>query len=183
MKIIRIKKSELDRLINEQIGGLNPIDIGKSAYNMGKTAVNYFKSKINGNEPKSTNKPQLPFTPENLKSEIQKQGIVHPDVALAQATWESGHFKSKVFQENNNLFGMKLAHQRDTTAIGENRRHAKYKTWQDSVKDYKLWQDSNGMSKLPKEKYIIKLSTIYCPPPDCPSGSYSKNIKQLIGWN
>jgi hypothetical protein len=100
-------------------------------------------------------------------------------VVLAQAKWESAHFKSKVFQENNNLFGMKLARQRNTTAVGENRGHAKYDNWQDSVKDYKLWQDSNGMSNLPKEQYISKLSNIYCPPPDCPKGLYSKNVDHL----
>jgi hypothetical protein len=75
---------------------------------------------------------------------------------------------------------MKLARQRDTTAIGENRGHAKYKNWQDSVKDYKLWQDSNGMGILPKEQYINKLSNIYCPPPDCAKGLYSKNIKRML---
>jgi len=176
MKIVRIKKSDLDRLINEQIGGMNAIDVGKSIYDMGKTLI----SKYGAEKPKSAEINQLPFTPENLKSEIQKQGIVYPDVAMAQAKWESAHFKSDVFKENNNMFGMKLAHQRDTTAIGENRNHAKYKNWQDAVKDYKLWQSSNGMDKLPKEKYINKLSTVYCPPPDCKSGLYSKNIKSML---
>ena len=176
MKIVRIKQKDLEKLINEQIDPLNAVKIGKSLYDLTqklKTPSKSYKSLIN--------KP-LSFTPENLKSEIQKQGIVHPDVALAQATWESGHFGSNIFKENNNLFGMKLAHQRKTTAIGKNRGHAKYNTWQDSVMDYKLWQDSNGMSKLPKDQYITKLSNIYCSPPDCAPGSYSKNIKKLIGW-
>ena len=169
MKLV-ISESQLKRIVEQSIVG---------APNYGMTSSYKYNSDIGFNNTKQT---LLPFTPENLKKEIQKQNIVHPDVALAQATWESGHFKSKIFKENNNLFGMKLAHQRDTTAIGQNRSHAKYNTWQDSVKDYKLWQDSNGMSNLPKEKYITKLSNIYCPPPDCPSGSYSKNIKKLIGW-
>lgn len=162
MKVI-ITESQLKKVIEQSVAG----------------AANYGMITRNTNTFVSKDK-QLPFTPENLSSEIRKLGIKHPDVVLAQAKWESGHFKSKVFQENNNLFGMKLARQRDTTAIGENRGHAKYKNWQDSVKDYKLWQDSNGMSVLPKEQYINKLSNIYCPPPDCEKGMYSMNIKKML---
>jgi hypothetical protein len=102
---------------------------------------------------------------------------------LAQAKWESTHFTSEIFYDNNNLFGMKLAKIRPTTAIGKHKlhgNHAAYNNWQDSVKDYKLWQDSNGMSKLPKELYLNRLSDIYCPPPDCPKGQYTKNIKSML---
>jgi hypothetical protein len=183
MKIIRIKKSDLDRLINEQIDGLNAVNLGRSAFDMGKSAVDYVKSKFGNDAPKSTEPKPLPFTPENLKAEIKKLNIVHPDVALAQAKWESKHFKSEIFYDNNNLFGMKLAKLRPTTAIGKHKlhgNHAAYNNWQDSVKDYKLWQDSNGMSKLPKETYINKLSDIYCPPPDCPKGTYGENIKSML---
>jgi uncharacterized FlgJ-related protein len=128
----------------------------------------------------SKNKLKVYKTFVQSKAEIKKQGIVHPDVALAQSKWESTHFTSKIFEEGNNLFGMKLARQRDTTAIGMHRNHAKYKNWQDSVKDYRLWQLSNGMDKLPRDKYIIKLSDNYCPPPDCPKGQYSKNILSML---
>ena len=172
MRIVKIKQKDLERLINEQMGS-DAVDFGKSAFNYLKNKLGYGNSSKNNTTP-------LPFTPENLQKEIQKQGIVYPDVVMAQAKWESAHFKSNVFKENNNMFGMKLAHQRDTTAIGENRNHAKYKNWQDAVKDYKLWQSSNGMDKLPKENYINKLSTVYCPPPDCKPGLYSKNIKSML---
>ena len=117
---------------------------------------------------------------ENLKAEINKLGIVYPDIALAQAKWESTHFTSDIFKENNNLFGMKLPAQRKTTAIGKNRGHAKYETWQDSVEDYKIWQDTLGWSSLPKEAYIQKLSDKYCMPPDCPKGYYSKIVKKTM---
>jgi hypothetical protein len=166
MKLV-VSESQLKKIIEQSVVG---------AANYGTT--DGYKS----DDILSFKEKPLPFSPENLKSEIKKQGIVHPDVALAQAKLESGYFKSKIFIENNNLFGMKLARQRNTTAVGQNRNHAKYNNWQDSVKDYKLWQDSNGMSKLPKEQYITKLSNIYCSPPDCPTGSYSKNVKKLMGW-
>ena len=127
---------------------------------------------------------QLPFaqkfSPQNLQQEIVKQGIKYPDIAMAQAKIESGHFTSPIFQENNNLFGMKLPSVRQTTAIGKNRGHAKYKTWQDSVKDYKLWQDTQGWSNLPKDVYLKKLSDDYCSPPDCPKGYYSNLVKKTM---
>jgi len=61
---------------------------------------------------------------------------------MCQAAHETGNFQSLIFKENNNLFGMKLALIRKTTAIGENRGHAVYKTIEDSVKDFKLYYDS-----------------------------------------
>ena len=30
MKVVRIKKSDLDRLIKEQVGGLNAVNLGKN---------------------------------------------------------------------------------------------------------------------------------------------------------
>lgn len=58
---------------------------------------------------------------------------------FAQAAHETGNFTSDIFKENNNLFGMKMPRVRKTTAIGENRGHAVYKSVEDSVKDYWLY--------------------------------------------
>lgn len=76
---------------------------------------------------------------------IEEEGIRHPDVVFAQAlhetTFEGEAFNSKIFLENNNPFGMKCAEFRETTCVGTNRGHAKFRTIRDAVKDYKLWQD------------------------------------------
>jgi len=119
-----------------------------------------------------------PFSLDSLKSEIIKQGIKYPNIVLAQATWESGHFKSDVFKENNNLFGMKKPSVRKTLAVGENRGHASYNNWVDSVKDYKLFQDQNGYSNLSVDGYMKKLDSDYCPGCD-----YSKKIKTMLAYN
>ena len=50
----------------------------------------------------------------------------------------------------------------------------------DFFKDYKLWQDSNGMSSLPKNVYLQKLSDIYCFPPDCAKGQYAKLVQNVM---
>ena len=138
--------------------------------------INKIKSFFGGDEP---NKAEVkPFSLENLKAEIVKQGIKFPNIALAQAVLESGHFDSDIFRENNNLFGMKKPSVRKTVATGENRGHATYKNWVDSVKDYKLFQDELGYSDLNLNGYMKKLDTSYCP--GC---NYSKKIKDQLEYN
>jgi uncharacterized FlgJ-related protein len=75
----------------------------------------------------------LPFSTANMLKTMNKVGILFPDVVLAQARLETGNFTSKVFRENNNLFGMKLPRVRNTTAIGEQNSHATYANWLQSV--------------------------------------------------
>ena len=126
----------------------------------------------------SKNPTDKPFSVENLKSEIVKQGIKYPNIVLAQAVLESGHFDSDIFKENNNLFGMKKPSVRKTLATGENRGHATFKNWVDSVRDYKMFQDQNGYSNLSVNDYMKKLGTDYCP--NC---NYEKKIKEQIDHN
>lgn len=107
--------------------------------------------------------PNLPLTMENLEKEIDRLGMVCPEVVLAQVKLESGHLKSKLLKRSNNMFGMRYPNRRPTTAIGIylpaldsivkiNKReelkkfagysyYAVYETWQDALRDYKLWQE------------------------------------------
>jgi len=126
----------------------------------------------------SKNPTEKPFSVENLKAEIVKQGIKYPNIVLAQATLESGHFGSDIFKENNNLFGMKKPSVRKTLATGENRGHATFKNWTDSVRDYKIFQDQNGYSNLSVKEYMKKLENQYCP--GC---GYAKKIKEMMDYN
>jgi hypothetical protein len=154
-----------------------------------KTIVEQVPSLLPSILPRSNVKiPMAPLpTPQEIMYEIKRAGIIHPEIAYAQALLETGHFKSAVFIENHNLFGMKLPSQRQTLAIGKNRGHAKYKTWQDSVKDYKMWQDAIkvGDKKIPvsqtnKEGYLALLSRVYCVPPDCKK-PYGEEVRKLLG--
>ena len=72
--------------------------------------------------------------------EYIKQTCKHPDIVMKQVLYETDHFKSKVWKENNNLFGMKLARKRYTHATGENRGHAVYLSWRWCIQDYSYWQ-------------------------------------------
>jgi len=68
-------------------------------------------------------------------------GIQHPGIVLAQSRLETGNFTSSMCKVNNNLFGMKEAKQRRTTALGTRNKHAYYSNWKQSVYDYLLWQN------------------------------------------
>ena len=88
------------------------------------------------------------FSEQALLSFMKKLKIKYPETVLSQARLETGNFTSDVFKENHNLFGMKVAGKRPTSATGTNRNHAQYRNWKDSVVDYALFQ-SFIIAKLP----------------------------------
>lgn len=114
------------------------------------------------------------FSPEEVKEEIIRLNISHPDIVYAQCVIESGNFTSNIFKNNNNCLGIKLAKSRPTTAVGEDFGHAKYKSWQDCIRDYALWQASYARN-LSKEEYLQFLGQIYAE-----DGSYITKLKQKL---
>ena len=117
----------------------------------------------------------ISFSELNVYKQLVKVGIAYPDVVLAQAKIETGNFTSKIFRENHNMFGMKLPYRRQTTAVGENRNHAKYTDWIQSVRDYKLWQDQMIHRAPTKSAYLAYLKRNYAE-----DKNYIKKIKQII---
>jgi flagellum-specific peptidoglycan hydrolase FlgJ len=102
------------------------------------------------------------FSKENLQQYLISKRILHPEIAYAQAVLETGNFTSRIFKENNNLFGMKLAVKRRTLAIGERYGHACYDNWQDSVDDYLLWQQMWVVTPIESERdYYRLLDNVY----------------------
>ena len=94
--------------------------------------------------------------------EIILAEIKYPDIAMAQAILESGHFKSNIAKQNNNFFGMRLAKKRNTTAVGQKSGYAIYLSWRHSVRDYKIWQDNvfkkhPDMTRSEYQRYLNKL--------------------------
>jgi uncharacterized FlgJ-related protein len=81
-----------------------------------------------------------PYTEAKAKEYLKQLKVKHVTVALAQLRLESGSATSKVFKENNNLFGMKSAEKRPTTSLGTKNNHAYYSHWRQSIIDYALWQ-------------------------------------------
>jgi uncharacterized FlgJ-related protein len=81
-----------------------------------------------------------PFSEIKVRDYLRQLHVKYPEVAIAQMKLESANGSSKIFQEGNNLFGMKLAEHRPTTALGEKNGHAYYSHWRQSCIDYAMWQ-------------------------------------------
>ena len=64
------------------------------------------------------------FSEEKLVELLKNCNFKYPYIVLAQAKLESGDFKSKIFKQNNNMFGMKKPRRRTTTASMEKNGYA-----------------------------------------------------------
>lgn len=117
------------------------------------------------------------FTKEKFLKEIEKYSFKYPDIIVAQAMLESSHFKSPVFIENNNMFGMREAKVRISTSKGSNLNHAYYDTWKDCIADRALYE-AQYLSKLSREEYLIYLDKVYAE-----GKGYSRLINKIIKDN
>ena len=117
----------------------------------------------------------LGFTEDRMISYAKQIGIKYIDVMVAQSRIETGWYSSAIFLEGANLFGMKLAKRRPTTASGEHRKHAKYSNWLRSVEDYKLWQEMVLNKVSSREEYMNYIAKYYAQNPN-----YLNLIKKQI---
>lgn len=115
-----------------------------------------------------------PFSEEALIEAIVDMKFKHPHIVLAQAKVETGHFSSKIFYENNNLFGMKMAWIRPTTAIGVFNNHAVYRNWRESLIDYALYTAYYTREKDEDELYA-HLGKYYAEDP-----KYSQKVRRVV---
>jgi len=99
---------------------------------------------------------QNEFNEEKLIEEINNLNFKFPHIVLAQSILETGHYGSKIFKENHNLFGMKEARIRLNLAKGTQHGHAYYDNWKESVTDYALWYSTYAY-KCKTEKQLYKL--------------------------
>jgi len=58
-------------------------------------------------------------------------GIKHPDIVLKQAIYETGHFRSNIFNKRNNLFGFRQ------------RKYIYFDTWKSCIDYHKVWQEKH----------------------------------------
>jgi uncharacterized FlgJ-related protein len=115
------------------------------------------------------------FSEAKLIEKIKQLNFKFPHIILAQSYQETGHYKSGIFLENNNLFGMKQAQIRVTLAKGTNRNHAYYDSWQDSVNDYAMFY-ATYLSDLKTEgEYFEYLKQNYAEDP-----TYVQRLRSLI---
>lgn len=115
------------------------------------------------------------FSEDKLIEKLKELNVKFPHIVLAQSKLETGNFTSKVFKENNNLFGMREAKQRITTARGTENNHAYYHTWYESVLDYSFYQCKYLSNLNTEEHYFQYLSQSYAENP-----KYVSILKDMI---
>jgi hypothetical protein len=106
------------------------------------------------------------FSSEKLKNALVSLNVKFPHIVYAQAKLETGNFTSKIFKENNNLFGMREARVRPTTNKGTENNHAYFDTWYDSVLDYAFYQASYLSDIKTESEYFQYLSQNYAEAPN-----------------
>ena len=116
------------------------------------------------------------FNIDRFHLEVINSNFKYPDIVIAQAYIESSHFKSPVWLENNNMFGMKEPKTRLTLCKGTNLNHGVYDNWTDCVKD-RLIYESIYLYKLSREEYLEYLDATYA---KAGGTYYSDLIKQVI---
>lgn len=115
------------------------------------------------------------FSQAQLIQMLKDLNVKYPHIVLAQSIIETGHWTSSIYLENHNLFGMKQARRRITTAEGTARNHAYYNHWRESVYDYAFYQ-CRYLGKInSEEEYFQYLGASYAEAPD-----YVTTIKRVI---
>jgi len=117
----------------------------------------------------------MAFSEEKLINSIGKLNFKYPHIVYAQSLVETGNFTSKIFKENNNLFGMREAKVRLNLALGTQYNHAYYDSWENSLMDYALYAASYLKDLNTEEKYFTYLGKNYAEDPN-----YVSKLKKII---
>jgi len=115
------------------------------------------------------------FSEIKLVEKIKELNFKFPWIVLAQAQRETGHYKSPIFFENHNLFGMKEAKLRINLALGTQRGHAYYNDWIESVYDYAFYSSTYYSKCKTEEQYYQLLGYSYAE-----SETYVQDLKNMV---
>ena len=116
-----------------------------------------------------------PFSEDAFIELLKEVNVKYPYIVLAQAKIESGNYTSEIFKGNHNLFGMKQARKRTTTAIGTKNGHAYYTSWISSVYDYAMYQNNVMCDVQSEDGYYAKLGESYAT-----DSTYATVIKNTV---
>jgi len=118
------------------------------------------------------------FSQNRLIRDIKSLHFKFPYIVLAQAMHETNYFKSPIFNENHNLFGMKLAVLRMNIAKGTHNEHAYYDNWNESLVDYALYASTYLSVLKTEEDYFEYLEQNYAE-----DKQYVTKLKRIIKDN
>ncbi|MDR2146434.1 MAG: glucosaminidase domain-containing protein [Tannerella sp.] len=108
---------------------------------------------------------------------IKNMNIAHPDIAFAMAKLESANFTSKIFREQNNLFGMRESFKRPYIRDSVVNGYSSYANWKESIIDYALWQTYSAKN-MERNAFLQLLQQTYAE-----DSTYIQTINKLIKNN
>jgi len=100
------------------------------------------------------------FSIDNFKSYLAQINAPHAHVIYSIAKHESG-FRSLLFINNNNLFGMRRPNTRPNKSIQEGQRWAKFQHWTESVDDFILYMEYTGMDEVSEQRFLNHIDHNY----------------------
>lgn len=117
------------------------------------------------------------FNQNKLIQEIKELNISFPHIVLAQSMLETDFYKSPVWLNNKNLFGMRESKLRPSTNKGTELNHAVYNTWKESLYDYGMWQCKFVSSKIKTDEqyYMFLIQAEYAE-----DQTYINKLKKLV---
>jgi len=101
------------------------------------------------------------FNRELFVSELKRLNVKYPHIVMAQSIVETGNFSSRIFNKNNNLFGMKKSKYRVSTSLGSRFGHSYYINWKESLYDYIFYQNLYLRDVKNESDYFDYLSSHY----------------------
>lgn len=101
---------------------------------------------------------------EGLEEALSYYGLEHKDIVYAQAVLETGHFKSNVCLNYNNLFGLYDSKSKD---------YYKFNHWTESIVAYKEWVQTKYQ---PPNNYYTFLEEINYAEDE----NYTKLLKEIV---
>lgn len=141
-----------------------------SSFSPVETKILYLESEENIELKLDTN-----FSEEAFIEEVKRYNFKYPEIIIAQARIESNNFKSPIFKECNNIFGMKEARKRLNLAEGSCRGHAYYSSWKASLQDRALYEASYTHKIGSRDQYITYLDRLYAE-----DGSYAEKLLKAL---
>lgn len=115
------------------------------------------------------------FQPYMLYDYLKELNVKFPEIVFAQACLETGNFKSQIFRDNHNCFGMKLSSRRPTTTHEVDHDHATYNNWRESALDYAFYQAAFLNDLKTKQDYMAYIEANYSGTP-----GYTNLLQDII---
>jgi len=139
-------------------------------------ALNNIKD-VNIEDTMTLTKPNLEYVVYNMFKDSTTNTIdtINAEFTIKQIYLESGHLKSPLCVENNNLTGMKHPRVRETTSLGKKNGYAHYETWIECVKDIYLWKRENNLLGANENKILNILKKKYAEDPN-----YTKKLERTL---